>query len=270
MDSVAAHYHRPDLLARIDQVLVANGKDPAHLTPDDLAPLDQFHIGGKAATLMLAQMGEIRAEDCVLDVGGGLGGPARLLASVIGCHVTVLDLTEEYVAVGRELTRRCGLSSRVDFLHGDAVELPFDDGFFSVIWSQHSSMNVEDKMKLYAGIHRVLKSRGRYVMHEVFAGARQPVKYPTPWASREELSFLIQPESARELLTAAGLHERKWQDTTVLAADWLAKRLAAQTAPGPQLGLHLLMGDLFQEAFPNLLGNLRENRLAVIESVWGK
>ena len=183
MDSVAHHYGRSGLLERVDDALRSLGKDPLQLTPDELAPLDQFHIGGKAATLAIAKVSGIHAGQRVLDIGGGLGGPARMLALQTGCHVTVLDLMPEFCEVGKELTRRCGLQDKLNFVRGDASTMPIESASFDVVWSQHCTMNIAEKPKLYAEIVRVLKSGGKYAMHEVFAGSIQPVLYPSPWAS---------------------------------------------------------------------------------------
>jgi ubiquinone/menaquinone biosynthesis C-methylase UbiE len=155
------HYGRGDLGAAIVAALGAAGKDPNTLTPDDLAPVDQFHIRGQEATLELVRLAELEPGAHVLDVGGGLGGPARTLAVTVGCRVTVLDLTEEYCRVGADLTQRAGLADRVSFRHGDALALPFEAGSFDAVWTQHSSMNIADKEALYREAHRVLRPGGR-------------------------------------------------------------------------------------------------------------
>jgi ubiquinone/menaquinone biosynthesis C-methylase UbiE len=136
-------------------------------------------------------------------VGGGIGGPARTLAAEFGCTVTVLDLTEAYCRLG-ELT---GLSDRVSFRHGSAYDMPLGDGGFDVAWTQHSSMNMEDKERLYAEIRRVLRPGGTLVLHEVVAGPVQPVQFPVPWASDPSISFLRAPEEIRAAPRAGLLGE---------------------------------------------------------------
>lgn len=163
------HYGRADLLEAILAAVRATGKDPDALTPDDLAPIDQFHTRGKPATIELATLAGLRAGMRVLDVGGGIGGPARTLAAEFGCSVTVLDLTEAYVRTGEAITARLGLSDRVSFRHGSALALPFADGSFDAAWTQHSSMNVADKAQMYAEIRRVLRPGGIFALHEVMA-----------------------------------------------------------------------------------------------------
>ena len=161
------HYGGRDLANAILAGLQAAGKDLQALNPNDLAAVDQLHFRGKEVTLQLAQLAGLTSGIRVLDVGGGLGGPARTLASEFNCHVTVLDLTEEYCRVGEMLTGRTGLSARVHFRLGNALAMPFPPESFDIAWTQHSSMNIADKARLYAEIRRVLRSHGRLALSEV-------------------------------------------------------------------------------------------------------
>jgi ubiquinone/menaquinone biosynthesis C-methylase UbiE len=157
---VTRHYDRDGLAEAILAGLRAAGASPQAPSIEDLAPVDHFHTRGRDATLELLALGEVGPRTRVLDVGGGIGGAARLLASVAGCRVTVLELTEEYVRTGRELTRRVGLADRVSFVHGDALRAPFDSGAFDVVWTQHASMNVADKPAFYREVRRPAASWG--------------------------------------------------------------------------------------------------------------
>lgn len=227
------HYGRADLAAAILAAVRAAGKDPDALTIDDLAPVDQFHTRGKAATLELARRAGLRAGERVLDVGGGIGGPARTLGSEFGCAVTVLDLTEEYCRTGEILTARTGLSDRVTFRHGSALNMPFADAHFAVVWAQHSSMNIADKERLYAEIFRVLRPGGRLALHEIMAGPAGPIHFPVPWARDPAISFLRPPEAVRALILGIGFKEIAWVDETTAALEWFQQRLAAAaSAPG--------------------------------------
>jgi ubiquinone/menaquinone biosynthesis C-methylase UbiE len=269
IQSVNAHYAPSSLGAKILDGLRAAGIDPDHLRAADLAPVDQFHTGGKATTRELATLAGISAAEQVLDIGGGIGGPARLLAQEYGCHVTVLDLTEEYCRIGAMLTERVGMSDQVQFQHGTALDLPFEDGRFDVVWTQHSSMNVADKARLYTEIARVLRSRGRgrLALHEIMAGEVQPVHFPAPWSRLPETSFLQPPGEVRRLISESGLRELAWVDTTAASLDWFTQRVMAATTP-PPLGLHLLLGDITAAAMQNTVRNLREGRIAVIQAVF--
>jgi SAM-dependent methyltransferase len=260
-----AHYGRGDLEDRILAALRQLGKDPARLAHTDLAPVDQFHIRGRDATLELARLAAIERGERVLDVGGGLGGPARTLAADLGCHVTVVDITEEFCRVGARLTERAGLTGRVEFRHGDALSLPVKNGEFDVVWTQHSSMNIADKTGLSREIARALRPGGRLAMHEVFAGAVSPIHFPVPWASAPALSHLETPDAARARLAAAGLTGTAWQDVSVPSIAWFRERLSQPPAP---LGLHLLLGAEAPAMFRNILRNLEEGRAIVAEGVF--
>ncbi|MGD9892438.1 MAG: class I SAM-dependent methyltransferase [Dehalococcoidia bacterium] len=269
--SVSAHYTRADLGTTILDTLRAMGKDPDALVPDDLAPIDQFHLRGKDATLELANLAGIRSGQQILDVGGGLGGPARTLASMFDCRVTVLDLTEEFCRTGEMLTERTSLQDRVTFRHGNALQMPFEDGSFDVAWTQHSTMNIPDKPRLYAEIARVLRPGGRLAMHEVMAGPVQPLVFPVPWAPDQSISFLLPPEEMRAAIEGAGLSEGAWVDVTTPALEWLRARVAAfQGGPPatPQLGLNLILGPAIGVTFQSLIRNIEERRVVVVEALF--
>ncbi|HEY8293161.1 MAG TPA: methyltransferase domain-containing protein [Thermomicrobiales bacterium] len=268
--SVSANYTPGDLAEKILAGLRAAGKDPDALTPEDLAPVDQFHLGGMRTTRELMQRAGIAKGMRVLDVGGGLGGPARTLASETGCTVTVLDLTEEYCTVGEMLTARTGLSDRVTFRHGNALDMPFSDDAFDAVWTQHSTMNIEDKERLYTEIHRVLRPGGRLAMHEVMAGPMQPIHYPVPWARDATISFLRPPEAVRTLLVARGFTEIAWVDVSAPALAAFQEAVARATStPGgvTPFGVNLLL-DNFAARRRNQVRNLAENRVAVIQGVF--
>lgn len=266
---VGAFYGRGDVGEAILAALRTAGRDPDTLSVEDLAPVDQFHLRGREATLELAALAGVSAGARVLDVGGGLGGPARTLARERGCHVTVLDVTEEFCRVGADLTRRAGLAGRVEFRHGDATAMPFGAGAFDVAWSQHATMNIPDKTRLYGEILRVLHPHGTYAFHEVMAGPVQPTHFPVPWAHEEALSDLRTPDDTRRLLRDAGFVERAWRDESVVTREWLRRRLAA-AASGRQhpLGLHLLLGAAIGPMLRNVLINLEEARIRVVMAVW--
>ena len=146
------YWSRPHLDAALLEAVAAAGLDLGTATPDALAPLDQFHSGGKEATRTLADQAGVAAGMRVLDVGGGLGGPARMLAVEYGARVTVLDLTADYLRAGALLTARMGLAEQVHFCHGQALALPFADGSFDLVWTQNSGMQLADKGRLYRGL----------------------------------------------------------------------------------------------------------------------
>ncbi len=213
--AVKAHWERDGLSDAIKQALDASGLDLATLTVDDLAPLDQFHGGGLGFTRRLATLGGLGPGMRVLDVGGGLGGPARTLALEFGCRVTVLDLTESYVEAGRMLTGLVGLDDRVDFLVGDALSLPFEAGSFDVVWTQNSGMNIADKAGLYAGFRRALRPDGRLVTQEPMAGPVRPPIYPQMWADDPASDHIRLAEEMRATIEAAGFTQLEWSEVRI-------------------------------------------------------
>lgn len=267
--SLNDHYGRGDLGGAILAGLRSAGKDPDALTPDDLAPVDQFHIRGKEATLELARLAGLQRGMRVLDVGGGLGGPARTLVRELGCRVTVLDVTEEYCRVGEDLTRRTGLGDHVIFRHGNALDMPFPKGSFDTAWTQHSSMNIEDKERLYGEIRRVLRPGGRLALHEIMAGSNSPTHFPVPWARDPSLSFLRPPHAIRALLAEMGFKEVAWVNLSAASLEFYRRRVAAArtNAAPPPLGTHLLIGNDYGRALENQIRNLEEDRIAVIMGV---
>jgi MPBQ/MSBQ methyltransferase len=261
--AVEAYWGREGLAEAILAALVARGVDLDALTVDALAPVDQFHGGGKPATERLARLANPAPGTRVLDVGGGFGGPARTLAVEFGCHVTGIDLTESYVRAARMLTTRMGLDDRVSHQVGNALELPFPDGAFDVVWTQNSGMNIGDKERLYAGFHRVLRPGGFLAMQEPMAGPVQPIVYPVMWARAASTSFLRPPAAMRALIERSGFAPRAWDDVT------------AETA-GPTTGAavpahsiqRLVMGDAIDEIIRAGHRNRDEGRLVSIQAIW--
>jgi SAM-dependent methyltransferase len=216
--SASEYWNREGLGGRILAALAAAGKNLDALTVDDLAPTDQFHGGGKDATLRLARLAALEPGTRVLDVGGGLGGPARLLAAQFGCRVTTIDLTESYVEAARLLTARLGLDGKVTHDLGDALALPYAAGAFDLVWTQNTGMNIENKARLYAGFHRVLRPGGRLATQEPMAGRVEPIIYPVMWARDAGGSFLRTPSEMRALVEGAGFRVRVWDDVTAETA----------------------------------------------------
>jgi SAM-dependent methyltransferase len=269
VSAIAAHYARQDPTAAILAALQSAGKNIDALEPEDLTPVDQFHSRGRPATLDLAAHAGLAADMRVLDVGGGIGGAARTLAQSFGCEVTVLDLTEAYCRAGEALTARVGLSDRVRFRHGSALDIPFADASFDLVWTQHSSMNVADKARLYGEIARVLRPGARFALHEIMAGPGGPVHFPVPWARTADISHLLAPEPTRQLIASHAMAERVWIDETPGVLAWFEKgAAAAREGKLPPVGLHLLLGPEFGTMFANQVRNLREDRIRVVQAVF--
>ncbi len=264
-NEIKNHYASPGLYERIVQGLEAIGKSPATVDLDDLAAVDEFHLRGPEATQELIEILDVTADSHVLDVGAGLGGPARRLAKASGGRVTGIDLSEDYCSVGNKLTGWLGLSERVRLEAGDATRLErFAPSSFDAGWTIHVGMNIEDKGSLYASVARVLKPGAPFVLFDILsAGAEEP-QYPAPWAATPEQSFLATADEMSAHLERAGFSIIKSKDQTSQALVFLDETIARMKKLGgpPPLGLQLVLGPTFKEIIASLRLNLAERRLA--------
>jgi SAM-dependent methyltransferase len=267
LDGVRDHYRATGLIERLKAAL---GPEQQRLTPQQLGALDQFHTRGLAATAELARLAGITADMSVLDVGSGVGGPARFLAANHGCHVTGVDLSEPFVEAARYLTGRTGQSGQVSFECASALTLPFDDGRFNAVFLQHVAMNVADRARLYREIRRVLKQGGRFATYDVVLNSGEPhypvPYYPVPWARTPATSFLLTAAATREAIEPAGFRTLVWQDDSEAARTWITQLRAAGPPPSPNLGT--VMGPDFAQLAANLGRNLMEGRLGILTAVF--
>jgi len=212
MSKIADHYTSGQLLKSLNAALKDDGADPAHPTIETLAPYDQFHGRGMEATEEIAGMLKVARTDHLLDVGSGIGGPARYMSHRFGCKVTGIDLTKEFCDVASHLTRLLGMQDKVNFEQRDALAMPFADATFDGAYSMNVSMNIADKAAFYREIRRVLKPGGWLMLSELAQGPGGQVDYPTPWAATAATSFLSTPEETRAGLEAAGFEIATFRD----------------------------------------------------------
>lgn len=265
LDGVRDHYRATGLTERLKTVLAAFGPEDKQLTPQQLGTLDQFHTRGLAATVELARLAGITADSSVLDVGSGVGGPARFLAATYGCEVTGVDLSEPFVDAARYLTTRTGQSAQVSFQTGSALALPFGDGRFDAVLLQHVAMNIADRARLYREIRRVLKPGGRFATYDVVLNDGEP-HYPLPWARTPATSWLLEAGATREAIETAGFRTLTSQDDTEAAKDWAIQMRASGPPPSPNLSV--VMGPEFAQLAANLGRNLLEGRLGILTAVF--
>lgn len=266
--AVAQHYSRGGLERQILDVLTTTGADLEHLDPDQLAPVDEFHIGGRSATVELADQLDLRPGLRVLDVGSGLGGAARYLARQHAAEVTGLDLTMEYVQVAASLTRRAGLADLAQFRQGSATELPFPDGSFDRACMLHVGMNIADKAALFTEVRRVLVPGGIFGVYDVMRVGPGDITFPVPWAAVAATSFVAEPAYYRDLLAKAGLAVQSQRDRRDFALDFFREMRAriAQNGP-PLLGLHIVMGPDAPLKIANMVDGLIRDVLAPTEMI---
>ncbi len=265
---IAAHYRHGSLEQALIAAVAATGKNPACLKPADLMGADEFHIGGAQATKELAAPLALTPAMHLLDLGSGLGGPARTLAATYGCRVTGIDLSDEYVAVAASLTRRMGLAERVAFRCGSATALPFDAATFDGATLLHVGMNIADKRVLCAGVHRVLRPGGFFAIYDVMRTGPGALDFPVPWSSRPETSFVEPPETYRAALTEAGFTIVAERNRAAFTRDFFAALRARQAQSGPPpLGAHIVMGPATPQKIANLTNLLERGMIAPTEMI---
>ena len=268
-ERVARHYARRDLDRLILEALQASGKNIEQLTSSDLAPVDEFHIGGREATIELVARFEITPDMHILDVGCGLGGAARYLAEAHRCRVTGIDLTADYVRAAEILTRHLGFSHLVAFRHGSALNLPFGRGTFDGAYMMHVGMNIADKPRLFAEVRRVLRTGGWFAIYDVMLTGVGEVTFPLPCATTAETSFVVGVGDYLRGLEAAGFEVCQARDRLELAREVCRRELARAAADDepPTFPLDLLLKNDAPRIFANVASLFEKGVLAPTELV---
>jgi ubiquinone/menaquinone biosynthesis C-methylase UbiE len=266
---VSHHYTRGNLVAAIRGGVEALGKTINSVTIDDLAPVDEYHIGGRQASEDFLSQLNLTPGKHVLDVGCGLGGAARFVASRYGCHVTEIDLTPEFIETAKVLRGWVGLDSRVSLHLGSALAMPFADHVFDCAYMLHVGMNIVDKAKLCSEVSRVLRPNSLFGIYDVMRIGDGELAYPVHWATTAASSAVATPAQYREVLEKAGfavIAERNRHDFA-LAQYHLLRAKTAKVGSPPPLGLHILMGNNTSDYVQNMIENVSTGRIAPVELV---
>ena len=267
-NEIIAHYHTDNISDVVLQAIEKEKGSLKDLKVHDLVPIEGFHIRGRKSTVELSELLQIKPTDNILDVGSGLGGSARYLASQYGCHVVGLDLTPSYVSLAADLSELVGLQDLNTFKCGNALEMPFENDSFDILWVEHVQMNIFNKKEFILEISRVLKPFGRLAMNEVFKGEKGEPYLPAPWSSDKSTSFMVSSAHMKQLFENANFTVLEWRDVTDISSQWFQGMLKRMETNGsPPFGVHLLMGQNAKEKMINVGRSLAKDRAKVIQAV---
>ena len=265
--AVARHYENHGLIGKIISGLENSGIDTAKLSMDDLAAVDEFHIGGREASKFVAASLGVDGPGHVLDVGCGIGGPARLVAAMTGCKVTGIDLVSDYIEAAERLNELTGMADRVTCIKANALDLPFGDGTFDAVFSMHVAMNIEDRAGLYDEIARVIRPGGVFCAYDVMRTGEGEIAFPVPWAGSAETSFLVDEGEMRELMAGAGFSVEKVKNKANFALEFFDKLIAGKKAMPSGLSVHLVMGQDAGVKIANTRANIAAGLIAPVQLV---
>ena len=269
-DSVAEHYTHGSLLAMITAGIDSIGKTPASVTIDELAPVDEFHIGGRQASEEFTDQLGLTGNDHVLDVGCGIGGTSRFVASRFGCRVTGVDLTPEFIETGTALCKWVGLDEQIELHQGNALSMPFTEGSFDAAIMLHVGMNIADKAGLFSEVYRLLRPGAVFGVYDVMKTGDGELKYPVPWSSVPDTCALATQAQYVAALQQAGFDIIEVENRREFAADFFAEtreRMEAAGGTPPPLGVHIAMGESAPAKITNMVENIAAGCCAPVEII---
>lgn len=267
--SVSRHYEHGSLESAILSALTAAGKDTGKLTHTDLAPIDEFHIGGRQATMDLGAQIDLPRGARLLDIGSGIGGPSRYFAAERGWRIDGIDLTAEYVRVAQQLSQLTGLGDAVSYREASATALPFADATFDGAYMLHVGMNIPDKKAVFAEVRRVLRPGGVFAIYDAMRESDGAFSYPVPWSAGPETNFIDTASAYRRLLGEAGFSIDKERNRRDFALESFRQRQRMAQAQGaaPQPGLQIVMGPTAAQKIANMMGLLERGVISPTEII---
>lgn len=267
--TVSEHYTHGELLGAIQDSIIKMGKTTDSVTVDDLAPVDEFHIGGRQATDHLLDQINFSEDDHILDVGCGLGGACRYVSSKYNNRVTGIDITQEYIDVGVAICAWVGLDRQISLHQGSALSMPFEDATFDGAIMLHVGMNIGDKVRLFAEVYRVLRPGKYFCVYDIMQLSDGDLIFPVPWATDKSTSLLATPDQYTEALRAAGFSPSRENIRRDFALEIFRKlQLKTQAGEGPPpLGLHTLMQESTGLKVRNMIHNIETGLIAPVELI---
>lgn len=267
--TVSDHYTHGSLLDSIQASITRLGKTVDSITIEDLGPVDEFHIGGREATEFFLNQLDFSEKDHILDLGCGLGGASRFIASKYNNQVTGIDLTQEYIDTGNILSTWIGLEEKVTLLQGSVLSLPFDNETFDGAFMIHVGMNISDKARLFSEVHRVLRPGSTFGIYDIMRNKDGELAYPVPWATENSTSLLATPDQYQQAMSDTGFAVTKENNRRDFALDFFKKLRTKTEANGgpPPLGLHTLMGESTMIKIKNMIDNIIADIIAPIEII---
>ncbi len=271
-EQIKFSFHSKNLTENIFIALEKGNKNVHRLRLDDLEQVDQIHTGGPGATHDLLTLADIPSHSEVLDAGCGLGGSARILAKQRNHLVTGIDPSNQFITTAKALTTSTRLSDQVIFKQGSLLDIPFKNDSFDAVLCQQTLMTIQDKEKGLKEIHRVLRTKGKLILHEIVKGPDAPLHYPVPWAAAETSCCLEPWQSTEQRLLESGFKKVMVKDCTEEASNWWAgiNKTKRKTSRENDLGAHLIFGD-HADAFGKTMGfNFKWNRIKVVKAIFEK
>ena len=265
-EAINTQYGKLDLSKKILAILESDDLDIAGFSKDVLAPIEELHLHGRAATIELANGVGLNENMKILDVGCGIGGPARVLASEFGCHIIGLDLSKEYCTAAKIINEKVGLNNIIEIQQGNALDMPFDKAEFDVVFMQHVLMNIENKEQLLSQIHQVLRPKGALALHTICAGSITPVHLPVIWANNPDINFLLTASELGQLISNNGFIEHLWSDYTKKVLEGI-QQARSKRKPVNFYLFSSIVPDVSIK-WKNINRNLNEGRIVVFQGIF--